>query len=338
MKLNRLFALAAAMLGMGMQSPAAEVTLFSDSFDTDTFASWLVLQSSADTRVTFAYDHSADGIPAAPNSAGGTTKALKLEANLAAPPGVEAVSLSPSGQSFSGDYTLRFDMWINVNGPFPGGGSGSVEHLTAGIGTTGDHLQWGSPGHRADGIWTVVNGEGSGGRDFRIYKDGVEQLAASGAYGGLTDSNVQDNLHPRYAKAFPAGATPPAIQGQSGSLSAGTVGFAWRDVAISKKGHVITWSIDGFTIATIATVESTFADPGNIFVGYWDFFDSVSDNAAQSFGLVDNVRVTAVPEPSIYALAGFGLAGLATARRRLLAALERRRAAHVPLLKTSSGG
>ncbi len=28
---------------------------------------------------------------------------------------------SPTNQSFSGDYCLHFDGWINVNGPFPGG-------------------------------------------------------------------------------------------------------------------------------------------------------------------------------------------------------------------------
>jgi len=318
MKLTRKIALAAATLGMGVQHASADITLFSDSFDTDTSASWSLFQSSADTKVTFAYDYSANGIPSAPNSSGGGAKGLKLEANIASPATVEAVSLSPVGKSFSGDYTLRFDMWLNSNGPFPGGGTGSTEHVTAGIGTSGNHLQWGGAANQADGVWTVVSGEGGGARDFRIYKAGVEQLAASGAYGGLTDGNVQDNGHARYATAFPAGATAPEIQGQSGGLVVGAVGFAWRDVAISKVGNSVSWSIDGLTIASVTTEGSNLSEPGNIALGYWDLFSSVSGNAAQSFGLIDNVRVTAVPEPSTYAaLFGVGLAGFAVVRRRL---------------------
>ena len=56
----------------------------------------------------------------------------------------EAVSISPAGGNFTGDYQVKFDMWINANGPFPGGGGGSTEFFTAGVGTTGDHLQWAS--------------------------------------------------------------------------------------------------------------------------------------------------------------------------------------------------
>jgi hypothetical protein len=90
---------------------------------------------------------------------------------------------------------------------------------------------------------------------------------------------------------------------QTGALKPGTVGFAWRDVAIMKLGSDVTWSIDGLTIATV----SNFTSGGdNIFIGYWDVFASVSDNPDTSFGLIDNLRVEAVPEPSV---AAAGLAG-----------------------------
>jgi len=29
-------------------------------------------------------------------------------------------AISPTNQSFSGDYRLNFDGWVSVNGPFPG--------------------------------------------------------------------------------------------------------------------------------------------------------------------------------------------------------------------------
>ena len=40
-------------------------------------------------------------------------------------------------QTFSGDYTVVFDAWMNALGPFPGGGSGSTEFLTYGVGGDG---------------------------------------------------------------------------------------------------------------------------------------------------------------------------------------------------------
>jgi hypothetical protein len=68
----------------------------------------------------------------------------------------------------------------------------------------------------------------------------------------------------------------------------GTIGFAWRDVIINKTGNTVEWFIDGLKIAryTNGTVN-----PGNIFIGYWDSFSSLSGNTNLSFGMFDNVRV-----------------------------------------------
>jgi len=45
------------------------------------------------------------------------------------------------------------------------------------------------------------------------------------------------------------------------------------------------------TIATLDQSLGAFTTEGNIFVGYYDAFSSVSDNQATSFGLVDNLMV-----------------------------------------------
>ena len=45
------------------------------------------------------------------------------------------------------------------------------------------------------------------------------------------------------------------------------------------------------TIATLEQALGAFTTEGNIFVGYYDAFSSVSDNQATSFGLVDNLVV-----------------------------------------------
>ena len=62
-------------------------------------------------------------------------------------------------------------------------------------------------------------------------------------------------------------------------------------MTITKIGDSVTWAIDGVTIATLEQGLGAFTTEGNIFVGYYDAFSSVSDNAATSFGLVDNLVV-----------------------------------------------
>lgn len=274
-----------------------QTVVFSDSLDTDSSADWTVSKSSTDTRVTFNYNYAADGIPSAPRSTGGTTRGVKFEANMANGV-VAAVSMSPVGQSFGGDYRLHFDMWINANGPFPGGGTGSSQYITAGLGTTGGHVQWTGTGSTADGYWFATDGEGGAGDtsspcDYNALAATAIQGVSSGVYLAGTSSTARANTHAYYATAFPAGQTAPASQQstyprQSGQLAAGCVGFAWRDVIIAKRGNIVEWSIDGVKLAAFTSASVT---AGNVFVGYWDPFTSISDNAAVSFGLVDNVRV-----------------------------------------------
>jgi hypothetical protein len=275
-----------------------QTTVFSDNFDTNSSANWVVNKSSTDTRVTFAYDYSALGIPPAPHSVGGTTRGLKMEANLSA--GIPAaLSISPLNQSFSGDYRLHFEMWMNVNGPLPGGGTGSTEFLTAGIGTAGNRVEWTGSGSTADGHYFSADGEGGVSDtstttgDYCAYISNALQSPGTGIYDAGTDATALGNGNNYYQTAFPVGQSATAVQQanfaqQTGSLDPGTVGFAWHDVIISKRGNTVDWAIDGIRFASIS--NTTFAS-SNVFIGYWDPFASVSDNSALSFGLVDNLRV-----------------------------------------------
>lgn len=268
-------------------------TLFLDNFDVNTAANWVTNRSSTDTRVTFNYNYAANGIPSAPNSTNGTTRGVKFEANMTA--GVAAaINISPV-QSFGGDYRLHFDMWINQNGPFLAGGTGSTQHGTAGVGTAGNRVQWTGAGSTADGFWFAVDGEGQASdtsttalNDFGAFTGTTYHAAASGVYAAGTASDVRGNNHAYYASTFPGGQTAPASQLQSGALAVGTMGFAWRDVIISKTGSTVEWFINGLKIATITGASFTSS---NIFLGCWDYFISISDNTNLSFGLFDNLRV-----------------------------------------------
>ena len=97
-------------------SVTTQAVLFSDDFDVDSSASWNIISSSSDTSATFAFDYSTIGVTAAPNG-GGTTLGVRLAANMEDPTSVEAITISPMGQNFTGSYQIRFDMWVNANGP-----------------------------------------------------------------------------------------------------------------------------------------------------------------------------------------------------------------------------
>jgi hypothetical protein len=250
---------------------------------------------------------------------GGTTLGVKFEANIVEPGAAQALNISPIGGFFSGDFVLRFDMWINVNGPFPGGGTGSTEFITAGVGTAGFSVQKSSG--TADGTWFAVDGEGGSGIDFRAYRSTALEGPTSAVYAasisGAIGSRSADN--PYYHTTFPGGQQAPALQqinhpAQQGALKPGTTGFGWRNFAIEKVGNDVTWTLDGLIIA-IMTNATLSGD--NVFVGYWDVFASVSDNPATSFGLIDNVRVETIPEPATGGLVLAASLALLARRRRV---------------------
>lgn len=298
--------------------------LFSDNFDTDSSANWSVFTSQADTAVVFGYDYAADGIPAAPNSRG-TTLGVKFTANMvgAGVAGDAAgLNIVPKGQSFTGSYTVKFDMWMNINGPFPGGGGGSTEFMSAGVGLAGDGALVWSGSAPAGTAWFGVSGEGGAAQDYRAYVGGT--LQPEGDVYFATGTATRDAGNAYYTAQFPGGQEAPdsqqtAYPQQTGGLNPGTVGFAWRAVEISVVGEEVTWSIDGLPIAALNAGANGVGVGGNLSLGYFDPFNSVSDNVALSFGLVDNVRVqdtTVIPEPAVATLGLFGLGVLLLARRR----------------------
>src|SRR6186713_2112764 len=109
MKSLPLFCAAALFSAATSVSSAAVLgALYETDFDTDQTANWNVNNNSNGTNAAnFFYDYSAVGIPSAPNSAGGTTLGLKLQANISgtgpASGALPGISVSPTGQAFAGD-------------------------------------------------------------------------------------------------------------------------------------------------------------------------------------------------------------------------------------------
>ena len=296
----------------------ADTVLYEQNFETDDTANWTVNTGPTDGTADFFYDYSAIGVPNAP---GGGTRGLKLTANNAT--GVFAgINASPTGQNFTGSYHVAFNVWQYYVGPLGAGGSGTTQMSTYGIGTAGgaNFLA----GTAMESVVFANTLDGGSAVDYRAYSSAAVAgyLDASGVFAAGVAAGVRNNSNAYYAGSTPVSA--PAGQlgtfpGQTGATDAGEIAFAWRNVTIDvdSVANTATWAIDGLTIATVNLTGVTLGG-GNILFGHHDTNAGISADPNASLlnvTLIDNIRVTAVPEPSAL---GLGLLGssLAFIRRR----------------------
>ncbi|MDA7682326.1 hypothetical protein N8625_01230, partial [bacterium] len=158
---------------------------FTDAFDEDRSADWIVHDESvdgvSDFTVQFAHDYSQDQfaftmggetqyfpVPKNPydTPASAGTKGLKIAVNSDDHPAESSVSLFPRGLKMEGDHALRFQMFMSYNGPAYGG-SGSTEFTTMGVGQSGELVAYlrGNGALDGDGTFFAVSGEGGASRD-----------------------------------------------------------------------------------------------------------------------------------------------------------------------------
>jgi hypothetical protein len=326
---TRLAFAAAGALCLCTSSASHAAPLYSQNFDVNDSPNWTTNNgptgfNSADVF----YDYSTLGIPPAPNS-GSTTRGLRVGANLrsanapvsGALPGI---SVSPTGQSFTGDYALHFNWWQNYFGPLATGGTGSTMLSTFGVMTSGTVANYAGV---ADSVFFAATGEGGSSADYRIYSSqvpGSHLIPDPGGFATYAAGN-RDAAAALYTTLFPGGIAAPALQqtnfaaSQTGVTPAGGPGFAWHDVRIKKVGTVVTWTVDGTLLGTINTAGfSTPTGGTNILFGSSDINLTTNSSAnfeTLAFTLIDNVTVTAVPEPGSLGLCLFATIGALAAGR-----------------------
>jgi N-acetyl-anhydromuramyl-L-alanine amidase AmpD len=272
------------------------VTVYNDDFETDTSNNYDLFWGSAngvpDYTADWAFDYSstiytANGvsapIPPAPN-AGSTTHGVKLTVNKNDAVGATAaVSLYPKSLMVSNDYSVRFDMWINYNGP-AGGGSGSTEYATFGINHLGNEVNWTTTQTNSDGLWFAVDGEGgSSSGDYRAYvgtgaaSPTLLPFATSGvAASGASTDDQGDAL---FRALFPS----PTYE------TAGSPGKHWVQCELSQINNIVTWQMNGVVIAQ--RTNSSAYRAGKFMIGYMDPYSSLANPPADNFILYDNVRL-----------------------------------------------
>jgi hypothetical protein len=276
--------------------------LFSDSFDTDTSGRWKFFWGADDNLpdyttnwafnygvIPYTYNGASYLIPPAPNSTNGTTSGVKFTVNNIH--GSDAgVNIYPQGQTFSGNFALKFDMWINYPGGAEGSGaSGTTQFAIYGLNFLGTEANWGAASATStDGIWFANDGDGGASLDYRAYlgNPGGVQTELTGTASGLSQAYHTNAI---YTSLFPS---PP-------SETVGTPGKTWAAVEIDQTNNNLIWKLNGTAIAQ-RTNTSSFTS-GNIMLGLMDVFPSIANPASDCYVIYDNVRVENLGAPPIIA-------------------------------------
>jgi hypothetical protein len=256
--------------------------LFSENFDTDHSANWSQFFAAnnglADAVVDFNFPYTTFGIPEAPHGGG---NGLFLNVNKDATGSAAALNLYPNSQNFSGDFALRFDLFLSV--PLPS--TVATEHALAGINHSGTKTNWwrsgGVPaGWTFDGVFFALETDNQSSPNYAAYSSPTTAGNLPTLLGSQTAASVVGAF-----KSPPWGVagTPGNINNPSGVF--GTP--IWADVEISQLGTTITLKINNTAIFSLS--NATAHASGNILIGYLDAFDSISPG--QSYAVFDNVRV-----------------------------------------------
>ncbi len=295
--------------------------LFSDNFDVNSATRWTNYFGSTtnitDYTAQFAFDYGTNvfvrngvtnTIPAAPNSSG-TTKGLKITVNkndaVLAP---AVVSLYPTNKTFSGDYSLKFDLWMNYNGG-PYGGADSTEQASFGLNHSGT-VPVGptnvipSPSV-SDGVWFMVAGEAGTDPDYRAFVGNGSAAVDAGA-SVFPDRDLNSINETGATSSDPATHPLKLIFPSPQFESAGGPGKQWVQVEVRQVGGVVTWLMNGYQIAEHNFGAAFGQTAGNIMLGYMDLFSGLPSPKEDVYVIYDNVRVIANPTPIVVAVANNG--------------------------------
>ncbi len=274
----------------------AETVLFSDDFNLDTSENWDLRFGSTnsetfDYTAIFSYNYGDLGIPPAPNS-GGDTAGLYLTVNKSGLINAAGLNAYPKNAPvFTGNFALRFDMYILQNGS-----AGTTEGAIFGINHSGNNTNWfrnsetggirGVPtGWTYDGLWEYVVADASalGYGDFVLFSSpttGGTALTGPTPLATRLASTLTQTFHrPPWSAGGGAGSPGNSIT---------TTTPSWAEVEVSQIGNLVTVKINNTVISSI-TNKTAFTS-GNIMLGYNDAYDSTGSGGG-GVVIYDNVRV-----------------------------------------------
>lgn len=263
--------------------------LFFDDFSTNSASNWNELQGSSDgvsrSQAIFAYDYSADGIPAAPRSRDGSTLGLKLSANGGtAVAARSAVNVFPAQLVLPDNFVVDFDLFIHF-----GGAIGTTQYGLFGVHQKGTLLNAQLTADvlsgSQDGIWWALSGDGgadAAASDYRAY-DGTQRLAdADSGYQIPTDVTMGLPEGSFLGKLFPQPKWPKP----------GAPGNRWVRVRIQQYGRMVTMTFNDNLVLSRTLVPGENHSGGTLMLGCMEpLLGALSDQPSQLFCVVDNLTV-----------------------------------------------
>jgi hypothetical protein len=261
---------------------AAGTVLWTDNFDAGTSAANFTVTSASDLgiddyEVNFAFDYSSIGLPPAPGSS--TTVGLMINANASGAPA--GVNFYPVGQSFSGDFALRFNLYVSMD-PLAGAEN---EAAYFGINQTGLATNWisafgGVYTNYGEGIWATV-----------ATRDGTPGIATLLAATNLGTAPILAGNAGNLPDLF--NSPPYAMLGRPNNAYDST-NKTWVDCELSQLGGVTTLKLNNSPV--LQYTNGPAAASGNVFLGFGDPFATLG--SANCFAVFDNVRVVRLVAPA----------------------------------------
>lgn len=260
--------------------------LYSDTLDTDSSASWITRFGANnglfDAEVSWAFDYSTIGVPPAPHSPLSSVGVfVQVNKTNATAGGSAGINLYPAGQTFSGNYAVRFDMLLH------NGTASTTEHALAGLNhstaRTNRVTQSADPNgtvRGGDGLFVAIESDGSNNRDWTSYTF-------------PTPTSAPTTITNRTSASLAAVITAPpyAFAGSPGSSAA--AGKTWAEVELGQSNNIVTLKVNNNLIYSFTNTSSF--NSGAFMLGMNDQFDSVgSGGTAGNFVLFDNVRVVSL--------------------------------------------
>jgi len=253
---------------------------------------WTATSGPSDFRAVIGYNYGAvtfpTNIPSAPNSTPGTTKGLLLALNKDATAAISAVNLYPTGVLAVGNFSLKFDLWLNWAGSI-----GTTEHALFGVNHSGTVTNQISV-TPSDGLFFAVDGDGgvsplsTAQRDYSVFRGGAGSAPVLLTTNDTTFGPAPllgahfDNLDAGFTNLFPS----QTIAG-FGTTPAGSAGLRWLQGEVRQQHQLVTCLLNGVAFAQYT--NSYGYTNGAMMIGLADFFSSIGNT--NNFVVFDNLRL-----------------------------------------------
>lgn len=331
--------LASVAIAISGGSIAFADIIFSDDFNrgdgtplnTDSLYT-VVNDGTPDGTIQFGFQY-AETIPVAPRTTDGTRRALRMTVNNTVVPPSTTNGLPDTVTIFRNDivtapfYRMTVDLYMGFGLSGTAAVSGATEHAHIGVGGNGTTInRYTATGGAApfpqsgSGSYIALTGDGGGASDYRIFRD-ASITPSGGATGTLpttdpihTNRNADAQLPAAPAANFWRDTLFPTTRVLGAPSIAGSPGNIWTTLTVDVNGENIIYAFDGIETFRVPYVGSM---EGRVSLGLADIFASVDGGTV--FTMYDNLEVrsiTAVPEPSTFALLLPVAAGAWMVRRR----------------------